>query len=80
MSEQTPSALIFEEMKSAAIAVWQTYDNEFGYVTEKLERVNNILNLRDNAMVFYRMFDYENQAKMRAKLSPEAIQYINENR
>jgi hypothetical protein len=26
------------------------------------------------------MFDYENQAKMRARLSPEAIQYINENR
>ena len=76
----TPSITIFEEMKSAAIAVWQTYDNEFGYVTEKLERVNSITNVQDNAMVFYRMFDYENQAKMRARLSPEAINYINENR
>jgi hypothetical protein len=77
---KTPSISIFEEMKSAAIAVWQTYDNEFGYVTEKLERVNSITNVQDNAMVFYRMFDYENQAKMRERLSQEAINYINENR
>lgn len=77
---KTPSTLIFDEMKSAAIAVWQTYDNQYGYVTEKLERINGITNVQDNAMVFYRMFDYENQAKMRAKLSQEAINYINENR
>lgn len=76
----TPSIVIFEEMKAAAIAVWQTYDNQHGYVTEKLERVNSITNIQDNAMALYRMFDYENQAKMRARLSPEAIQYINENR
>ena len=76
----TPSITIFEEMKSAAIAVWQTYDNQFGYVTEKLERVNSITNVQDNAMALYRMFDYENQAKMRARLSQEAINYINENR
>jgi hypothetical protein len=76
----TPSITIFEEMKSAAIAVWQTYDNQHGYVTEKLERVNSITNIQDNAMVFYRMFDYENQARMRERLSQESINYINENR
>lgn len=76
----TPSITIFNELKSASIAVWETYDNEFGYVTEKLEQVNSITNIQDNAMVFYRMFDYENQAKMRARLSQEAINYINENR
>ena len=75
----TPSIEIFEEMKSAAIAVWQTYDNECGYVTEKLEYINSIRNIKDNAMVFYRMFDYENQAKMREKLSPESLNYINQN-
>lgn len=74
-----PSIEIFEEMKSAAIAVWQTYDNECGYVTEKLEYINSIRNIKDNAMVFYRMFDYENQAKMREKLSQQSINYINQN-
>lgn len=76
----TPSVLIFEEMKASAIAVWQTYDNQYGYVTEKLERINSITNVQDNAMVFYRMFDYENQAKMSERLGQEAINYINENR
>lgn len=76
----TPSIIIFEEMKSAAISVWQTYDNQFGYVTEKLSIIEGIKNYQDNAMVFYRMFDYENQAKMRSKLSPESINYINENK
>jgi len=31
---EAPSIEIFEEMKSAAIAVWQTFDNTHGYVTE----------------------------------------------
>lgn len=76
----TPSITIFEEMKASAIAVWQTYDNTYGYVTEKLERINGITNVQDNAMVFYRMFDYENQARMRERLSQDSINYINENR
>lgn len=76
---ETPSIEIFEEMKSAAIAVWQTYDNTYGYVTEKLNYINSFGNIKDNAMVFYRMFDYQNQAKMMEKLSQEAINYINQN-
>lgn len=75
----TPSIEIFEEMKSAAIAVWQTFDNTHGYVTDKLEYINSFGNIKDNAMVFYRMFDYQNQAKMREKLSQESINYINQN-
>ncbi len=77
---ETPSIEIFEEMKSAATAVWQTYDNTYGYVTEKLEYINSIGNIKDNAMVFYRMFDYQNQAKMREMLSEESINYIKNNR
>lgn len=76
---EAPSIEIFEEMKSAATAVWQTFDNTHGYVTDKLEYINSFGNIKDNAMVFYRMFDYQNQAKMMAKLSPEAINYINQN-
>jgi hypothetical protein len=34
---KAPSEAIFEEMKAAAIAVWtETYSDEYGYVTEKL--------------------------------------------
>lgn len=76
---EAPSIEIFEEMKSAATAVWLTFDNTYGYVTEKLEYINSFGNNKDYAMVFYRMFDYQNQALMRSKLSQEAINYINQN-
>jgi hypothetical protein len=78
---ETPSKQIFDEMKAAAIAVWsENYSDEFGYVTEKTDRINGITNIQDNAMVFFRMFDWTNQSKMMYKLGPEAINYINENR
>lgn len=78
---ETPSQQIFDEMKAAAIAVWtENYSDEFGYVTEKTDRINGITNIQDNAMVFFRMFDWINQDKMIDKLGAEAINYINENR
>lgn len=80
MIYQTPSDEIFNELKEAAIKVWKTKDNNYGYVDEKLNTINNINNYSDNAMVFYRMFDYQNQFLMKKELSKEAIQYINQNR
>lgn len=76
---QTPTLEIFNEIKSAAISVWETYDNTYGYVTEKLEYINRLENIQDNVMVFYRMFDHINQAKMLNVLSEESIKYIKEN-
>lgn len=76
---ETPSQEIFNEMKTIATEIWNTYDNEFGYVTEKLERINSFGNIQDNAMVFYRMFDWKNQSIFRNKASQEVISYINNN-
>jgi hypothetical protein len=78
---ETPSKQIFDEMKAAAKAVWvENYSDEFGYVTEKTDRIDSIGNIEDNAMVFFRMFDWINQGKMIDKLGAEAINYINKNR
>jgi hypothetical protein len=78
---ETPSQQVFDEMKAAATAVWtENYSDEFGYVTEKLDRINGFSNIQDNAMIFFRMFDWTNQGKMISKLGPEAINYINNNR
>ena len=79
MEHETPSAEIFNEIKEAATKVWNTKDNTYGYVTEKLNRVNSITNYADNVMICYRMFDQNNQALMRAELSEEAIEYIDNN-
>ncbi len=75
----TPSQEIFEEIKKVAIEIWNTYDNKYGYVTEKLDRINSINNYEDNVVACYRMFDFNNQRLMKSKLSKESIDYINEN-
>lgn len=76
---ETPSQEIFDEMKEIATDIWNTYDNEYGYVTEKLDRINSFGNIQDNAMVFYRMFDWKNQAKFRSKSSEGVLKYITNN-
>ena len=76
---ETPSQEIFDEMKTIATDIWKSYDDEFGYVTEKLNRINSFDNVEDNAMVFYRMFDSQNQVTFIFKASPEVRTYIKNN-
>ena len=35
-------------MKTIASKIWNTYDNTYGYVNEKLDRINSIDNIQDN--------------------------------
>jgi len=61
----------FEEVKEKAIELWSTYDDEFGYATEKIERVKSIDNVRDNYSVILAMFDPSNQYRHWITLSNE---------
>jgi len=76
---ETPSNEIFQEMKQVATDIWNTYDNQYGYVDEKVSRINSIENIQDNAMVMYRMFDWMNQRKFRDMVSTDTLDYINNN-
>ena len=76
---ETPTQEVFDDMKSAAVTIWKTYSDEFGYVTEKVNYINSLENIQDNAMVFFRMFDWINQATMKNMLSPESLDYIFKN-
>ena len=67
-----PSDKVFAEIKEAAIEIWQTYDDTYGYATEKITRVREITNVKDNWGYIVGMFDSPNQQKFLAKLSPEA--------
>jgi hypothetical protein len=78
--KETPSENIFLEMREAATKIWNTYDNEFGYVTEKLHYINSLKNIGDNAMVFYRMFDFVNQNTFNQIVSDEVLEYIKNNK
>jgi len=68
----------FSEVKEKAIELWSTYDDEFGYATEKIERVKSIDNVRDNYSVILAMFDPVNQFKHWTTLSEKTMDEIRE--
>ena len=66
----------FNELKEKAIEVWRTYDNEFGYVDEKVGRIKDIQNIQDNFMYMVAMFDATNQGILAGKLSKETREAV----
>jgi hypothetical protein len=73
-----PSQEIFDEIKEKAIEIWQTYDDTYGYATEKIDYVKSVTNVRDNWGTLVGMFDRVNQMKLLIKLSPEASAKVRE--
>ena len=74
----TPPQKVFDDIKENAIKIWQTYDNEYGYVDEKVGRINNIKNFKDNARCIVGMFDLHNQRKLMTMVSKETADMIRE--
>lgn len=73
-----PSDEMFEEIRKAAIEIWETYDNEFGYVDEKVNYIKSFGNVGSNYMTMWGMFDWHNQQKLLLKLKPETVKRIME--
>lgn len=73
-----PSDEVFEDIKANAIKIWQTYDDTYGYASEKIDRVNSITNVKDNWGTIVGMFDSTNQAKLLALVKPESKEKIME--
>lgn len=73
-----PSDEIFNEIKEKAIEIWRTYDDTYGYATEKISYVESITNIKDNWGTIVGMFDWQNQMKLLEKLSPEAQAKVKE--
>lgn len=71
-----PSDEVFNEIKEKAIEIWQTYDDTYGYASEKIGYVNKITNFKDNWGTIVGMFDSINQQKLLAKLSPGAREKV----
>lgn len=66
-----PPDEVFKDMKEAATEIWKSYDDTYGYATEKIDRIKDLKNISDNFMTIFAMFDYLNQAKVTALISPE---------
>lgn len=73
---EAPSDEIFNEIKERVIEIWNSYDNTFGYATEKINRVRDLENVQDNAIYMIAMFDHVNQGKLASLLSTEAREAI----
>lgn len=71
-----PPDEVFNEIKSQAIKLWQTYDNEFGYVDEKTGRIEHIQNIRDNTCYIVAMFDGNNTTKLLGMVKGEAKEWL----
>jgi hypothetical protein len=73
-----PKDTIFHEVKLRAIELWGTYDNTYGYSSEKINRIRNLENVGDNFMYIFAMFDVHNQSKIMRLLSEDARLAINQ--
>lgn len=59
----------FKELKSAAIKIWSMLGAEPSYSEEKINRIKNIHNVKDNFMYVVAMFDLGNQRALSSMLS-----------
>jgi len=73
---EAPSQEVFDDIKASAIKLWKSYDNTYGYVDEKLGRIEDIQNIDDNAWYMVAMFDPVNQTKLLDLVKPETADMI----
>lgn len=69
---KAPSDSVFNNIKENAIKLWQTFDDTYGYATEKVSRIERIHNTSDNAWYIVAMFDLGNQGRLIEMLDEEA--------
>lgn len=50
----------FENIKQSACIVWENYSDEFGYRSEKLDRIKDLENIGNNWEYILAMFDSDN--------------------
>lgn len=72
-----PRQKVFNEIKKACVDMWNTFDNTYGYVDEKLFMVEQIHNVGGDVMFLLNMFHPSLRAFIISTLSPEAKDYIN---
>ena len=68
----------FEELRAEAIKIWQTYDDTYGYASEKIDYINSFGNIKDNYGTIIGMFDSDNQAKLFNAVGDEARRLISD--
>lgn len=68
---EAPKDETFDELKEKCIELWKEYDDTYGYATQKVDRIKELENIRDNFMYMFSMLDSHNQAVILSRLSSE---------
>ena len=68
----------FKDIKQNCIKIWQSYNDEFGYSTDKINRVKDVNNIKDNGLHLIAMFDVLNIQKLLSMLKPETVEELEE--
>ena len=63
-----PSQEIFDDIKQGATQIWKSYDDTYGYATEKVTKIKDLQNVSDNYAYMVAMFDQTNQVKLLLKV------------
>ncbi len=71
-----PSQEIFDDLKAKCIELWNTYDDTYGYASEKIKRIESIKNFKDNACYMVAMFDINNQAKLLTMVNEDTKDWL----
>lgn len=73
---QAPEDKVFNEVKEVSMNIWGSYDDTYGYASEKIDRIKDLPNYKDNLMYMVSMFDSDNQRKLSLSLSKESKKAI----
>ena len=71
-----PPQQVFDEIKAAAIEIWKTYDDTYGYATGKIDAIKDLQNVKDNAWYMVAMFDVKNQIKLLLNLRGKTLEMV----
>lgn len=71
-----PSQAIFNDVKHACIQIWQSYDDTYGYATEKINQIKDIQNISDNCLFMVNMFDVHNMRKLQKLVTEESKEWL----
>ena len=64
-----PENCYFNELRDAAIKIWESYGFETDYAQSKINRIVDLENVSDNFMYIVAMFDMPNQRRLSEMIS-----------
>lgn len=73
---KAPSQEIFEDIKRGCLEIWGTYDDAYGYASEKKDVVNRFDNIRDNCLTMVAMFDVHNMKRLLRIVSEPSCEWL----